>query len=71
MSRKVERVLVIQGASGEPSTNAIRCTLQSLSLKPGDKIKIIRVVQPFSTTAKTSSSSFLGCGIVGKNSLLV
>ncbi|KAM7505188.1 hypothetical protein LguiB_004092 [Lonicera macranthoides] len=64
MSRNVERVLVIQGASGEPSTNAIRWTLQSLSLKPGDKIKIIRVVQPFSTTAKTSSSSFLGCGIV-------
>lgn len=57
---------MIQDASTELSVHAIRWAVHGLFLQPGDKIKLLRVVQPFRTTANTSSFS---CGMLGKKEL--
>lgn len=61
-----KRVLVIQDAATELSVHAIRWAVQYLYLQPGDKIKLLRVVQPFRTTAEASSSS---CWRLGKKGM--
>lgn len=65
MSSRVQRVLVIQDASIELSVHAITWALRGLSLQPGDKIKLLQVVQLFRTA---NTLSYRGCGILGKNS---
>ncbi|GMY22849.1 probable serine/threonine-protein kinase PBL3 isoform X1 [Fagus crenata] len=44
MSEEAQRVLVIQDASRDVSSSAIRWTLQGLSLKPGDVVTLLGVL---------------------------
>ncbi|XP_074354144.1 putative serine/threonine-protein kinase PBL7 isoform X1 [Apium graveolens] len=68
MSSRVHRVLVIQDASRELSADPIRSALHSLSLKSGDRIKFLRIVQPFRKT--NNRSPLLSCGILVSKSRL-
>lgn len=65
MSNGVQKILVIQDASVELCTQAVRYALQKLSLKSDDKIMILRVIQPFKATSTLSRT---GCLSLGQNS---
>ncbi|KAL1813443.1 hypothetical protein ACET3Z_023508 [Daucus carota] len=62
MSSRIQKVLIIQDASRELSVDPIRGAVHHLSLKPGDKMKILRIVQPFRKTS--SRSPLTGCGLL-------
>lgn len=65
-TRQAQMVLVIQDASRELCTEGLRYALQSLSLQSGDKIKLLRVVQPFKT-----ASAFTRILQLRKDSLII
>ncbi|CAK9170432.1 unnamed protein product [Ilex paraguariensis] len=62
MSDQAERVLVIQDTSRALRTDAIKSTLHALSLKPGDKIKLLGVIDHHISTPKTFS--IFCCGLL-------
>uniref|UniRef100_A0A2N9F0Q7 Uncharacterized protein n=1 Tax=Fagus sylvatica TaxID=28930 RepID=A0A2N9F0Q7_FAGSY len=55
MSEEAQRVLVIQDASRDVSSSAIRWTLQSLSLKPGDVVTLFGVLHQWDTRTRLIS----------------
>nr|POE98953.1 proline-rich receptor-like protein kinase perk10 [Quercus suber] len=66
------RVVVIQGASREVSSSAIRWALHGLSLKPGDKLTLLAVIHqvktPMGYGSRVDSSSMFGANerIIGR-----
>ncbi|KAL3533404.1 hypothetical protein ACH5RR_006925 [Cinchona calisaya] len=62
MSNENQKILVIQDASVEICTTAVKSTLQNISLNSGDKIKLLRIIQPFKAT-----SSCTGCLSLARN----
>nr|XP_023921600.1 uncharacterized protein LOC112033056 [Quercus suber] len=62
---EAQRVVVIQGASREVSSSAIRWALHGLSLKPGDKLTLLAVIHQVKTPSTLSimgSRKLLGYG---------
>ncbi|KAJ9146634.1 hypothetical protein P3X46_028873 [Hevea brasiliensis] len=61
---EAQRVVVIQDASREVSSSALRWALQGLSLKPGDMLtllSVLRQVETHSETPHARSKKLLGC----------
>ncbi|KAA8517382.1 hypothetical protein F0562_017675 [Nyssa sinensis] len=64
MSREVQRVLVIHDASKKLCTKTVKWALHLLSLKPGDKIKFLGVVQAL---RPANTLPFMGCALLSGN----
>lgn len=67
MSSTAQRVLVIRDASIELSVHVIKWAVKGLSLQPGDKMMLLRVVE---LNVNANASPCMGCGILGKTFFL-
>nr|XP_027067885.1 interleukin-1 receptor-associated kinase 4-like [Coffea arabica] len=65
MSSAAQKILVIQDASVEPcGIETVTFALRNFPLKIGDKIRLLRIIQPFRTEATCSST---GCMLLARN----
>lgn len=55
-SIEAQRVVVIQDASREVSSSAVRWALQGLSLKPGDMLTLLSVLHQVDTPSKSPNA---------------
>lgn len=64
MSETAQRVVVIQDASRDISSEVLRGALQGLQLKPGDELTLLGVLHQVNTP---STFPFMGGKILSKN----